>query len=121
MTMTKAHFKTTRESLGLNPRYLAEKIGCHPNILWRIESPLHKAKPSAAAMSQLQAHAVDFDMAADRIAAAARKRGHIERPATVAGFEAMVPELAGWPDRSHGLFLAEVQRRAHTDIDYTEA
>ena len=120
MTMTKAHFKTLRESLGLTPKFLAAKVGCHDNMIWRMESPVHKMQPTEAAVKQLQAHAVDFDMAADRIAAAARKRGHIERPATVAGFEAMVPELAGWPDRSHGLFLAEVQRRAHTDIDYTE-
>src|SRR5690625_565743 len=112
MPMTKAQFKTTREALGLTPKFLAAKIGCHDNMVWRMESAVHKMMPTEAAVNELQAHAVDWDMAADRIAANSRKAGRIERPTTVEAFEAAVPELAGWPDRSHGLFLAEVHRRA---------
>lgn len=120
MTMTKAEFKTMRESLGLTPELVADKIGKHQNIIWRIESPGYSAKVSPEAAKALRGLAVDFDMAAERIAELSRTDGVIERPADRLGFDALVPELANWPDRAIGLFFAEVQRRTTMPIDYTK-
>lgn len=120
MTMTKAEAKTMREALGLTPPIVAAKAGCHPNIIWRIESPTTTAAVSEAVERALRELAADFDMAAERVALAAREEGTIRRQRTAEGFARQVPELADWPDRTRGLFYAEVQRRAVTGIDYTE-
>lgn len=116
---TKAEFKTRREALGLTPKFLGERIGCHENIIWRTESPLRPgSKVSERAGAELASLALDWDMAAERLAVAAREVGFIERGEGAAGFVALVPELATWPERSHGLLLAEVQRRTNLPIKY---
>lgn len=120
MTMTKAEAKTLRESLGLTPAFVAKRVEVHPNILWRIESPTNTAVVSDAVALALRELAADFDMATERVAIASRGQGVIWRQRTPEGFARQVPELADWPDRARGMFYAEVQRRAHTGIDYTE-
>jgi hypothetical protein len=120
MTMTKAEAKTMREALGLTPPIVAARAGCHANIIWRIESPTSTAAVSESVENALRELAADFDMAAERVALDASQTGIIRRQRTAEGFARQVPELADWPDRTRGLFYAEVQRRAHTGIDYTE-
>lgn len=120
-TLTKAHFKTLRESVGLTPKYLAAKVGCHDNMIWRMESPTHKMQPTEAAVSALRSLVSDFDMAATRLADESRRVGHIARPTTSEGFERLVPELADWPSGARGLFFAEVERQGvGYRIEYTE-
>lgn len=118
MTMTKAALRTTREALGLTTDIIAEKAGRHRNIIVRAESPSYTATVSPQVERAVRELAADFDAAADRIAKLARKDGLLERPADRAGFDLLVPELADWPDRSVGLFMAEVLRRSGTDISY---
>lgn len=121
MTMTKAEAKTLRESLGLNPAFVAERVGCHPNILWRIESPTNTAAVTDTVERTLRELAADFDMAAERVAYESNELGTIYRPRDADSFDRAVPELRGWPDRTRGLFVAEVDRRSTaTRIDYTE-
>lgn len=121
MTMTKAEAKTMREALGLTPPIVAAKAGCHPNIIWRIESPTTTATVTEAVERALRELAADFDMAAERVAYESNELGTIYRPRDAASFERAVPELKGWPERTRGLFVAEVERRSTAArIEYTE-
>lgn len=118
--MTKAELKTLRESMGITPPMIAAKAGVHHNIVWRQESPTSSAQVSADVQAAILAFAKTWNAAAERVAAEALRTGIIPRPTTPKGFAKLAPELRNWPDRSLGLFLAEVQRRANTGIEYTE-
>lgn len=123
MSYTKAEFKTTRESLGITPDLIASRIGCHPNIVWRIESHLRpgtKVSPEAAAA--LDGLKAEFERIVADISLDAQIEGVIRREGGKDALAKAAPSLPdGWPERSYALILAEVQRRTHLPIDYTES
>lgn len=122
MTYSKAEFKTRREALGLTPDFIAKRLGCHANIIWRIESPTRpgtKVSPEAAAL--LDRLAGEFDMTAESMAMSADAAGVIARVGARDALAQTVPDMAEWPERSYGLLIAEVQRRTNLPIEYTES
>lgn len=122
MKYTKAEFKTRREALGLTPDFIAKRLGCHANIIWRIESPTRpgsKVSPEAAAL--LDQLAADFDMTAEAIAMNAQAGGVILRTGGRDALARTTPDMADWPERSYGLLIAEAQRRTNLPIDYPES
>lgn len=120
MTMTKAELRTTREAIGLTPRFIAERVGCHPNIIWRQESATHPAVVTDAVSDAVYALLEEFDEAVNAEALAAKKRKRIYRARTFEEFTTMHPLLAAWPERVIGPFYAEVGRRVNAHIIYTE-
>ena len=108
--MTPAELRTRRQQLGLTPKYIAEIAGLHYNVAWQAEAPASKVvhPDVAAALSELSDL---FYIEVHKVEAA---------PRTPASFADAVPALGGWPDKSIGLFYAEVLRRTGLPIEYTQ-
>lgn len=122
MSMTPAELRTKRQAIGLTPKHIAERAGVHHNVVWRAESSA-SARVSEAAQLAHAAYdglAAEFYDAVHTEEKASRKRGHIERARDAAEFAKLHPTLASWPERSIGLFYAEVERRTHLPIEYTQ-
>lgn len=123
MTLSAAELRTKRQSLGLTPRHIAERAGVHYNVAWRAEAPGARTTISEAvgrvhdAIAHLES---DFYEAVHREERTSRNAGHISRPRTPDEFYARFPILSGWPEKSVGMFYAEVERRTHLPIDYTK-
>lgn len=124
MTMTKAELRTLRESLGLTPPLIAARAHVHYNVIWRQESASSHLPVTEQVADALYALAGEFEAAVARVAALAAKKGRIERATSTEEFEAAVPELRGWPDRSQGLFYDAVAKHPITPttarIEYTQ-
>lgn len=118
--MSPAELRTAHDALGVSTELIAERIGCHVNMIWRYEHPDRQRPVPLKVEEAVRDMLNDFDVAAERIAAEVEVRGEgfVPRYTSAAVFDQAVPELAGWGERSQGLLVAEVQRRLQLPVEY---
>jgi transcriptional regulator with XRE-family HTH domain len=120
--MSPAELRTAHDSLGVSAKFLADRIGCHVNMVWRWESPERTSEVPSYAEDVVRDLLNDFDLAAEELANEVRRSesGAIPRYSTLEAFEAAIPALAGWGVFTIGQLTAEVARRlpATTRIEY---
>lgn len=117
-TMNPAELKTHHQALGVSTEFLAERIGCHVNLIWRWEHPSRTIPIAPHAEAAVRQLLNDREAALERLTVELRDWGSLPRYADLADFDAAVPEMAGWGDAAQGLMLAELQARLQAPIEY---
>lgn len=110
--MNAAELRTAHDALGVSTEFLAERIGCSSQMVWRYESPKRAADIPERVAEVVRDLLNDQECAIERITEEVmRDGGDIPRYTELAAFYDAVPEMDGWGANAQGLLIVEVQRR----------
>lgn len=118
--MSPAELRTAHDSLGVSAEFIAARVGCHVNMIWRYENPNRKADVPDHVADAVRDMLNDFECAAERIAAEVEDDadGSIPRMVTEEDREEHAPEVKGYGLATYGLLIAEVQRRTVRPVEF---
>ena len=118
--MSPGELRTAHDSLGVSAEFIAAKVGCHVNMIWRYENPRRTADVPEHVAEVVRDMLNDFECAAERIAAEVENDGDgsIPRMVTEEDREEHAPEIKGYGPTAYGLLIAEVQRRTVRPVEF---
>lgn len=118
--MSPGELRTAHDSLGVSAEFIAAKVGCHVNMIWRYETPRRVADVPDNVAEVVRDMLNDFDCAAERIATEVEldPDGSIPRMVTQEDRDEHAPEIKGYGPTSYGLLIAEVQRRTVRPVEF---
>lgn len=119
--MTPGELRTAHDALGVSAEFIAAKVGCHVNMIWRYEAPQRAGDVPDHVAEAVRDMLNDFECAAERIAAEveASEDGAIPRMWTEEDRDEHAPEIAGYGPAAYGLLIAEVQRRTVRPVEFS--